>query len=460
MLTLGCLLVAGLLVRLLLRPGEPPILLMAVGFQWVQVAADVARADYLNRELTELAGLPEADLAVWLSLVGLVVLAAGMKLGRRIVSRRERRLNRAEASSLSVHRIFLLYLALLCGGWIGAGLARSLPRITQFFIAAAALKWMFLIILAYYVFSTGRNRGYLIAAVVLEIALGLTGYFAGFTTVFLVLLAAAFTIHWSSRRTRWVRAVTLGGILFGFSVLWMAVRLEYRPFLNQGTGLQIVSKVPVLDRYDKLLAIVSELSLRDLRSAADQMVDRVGYTKFFGRTITYVPASVPHEHGKLWGEAIAHVVQPRLFFPDKPVLGSDSERTIRYTGYSVAGEQFGTSVSLGYMAESYIDFGRWGMFVPVFILGVLWGTLFAFLVSWPRSTVFGFAAAITVLINAMQFEISNAKLIGGVLITFLVVFAFIGLALPWLRGWLERQVSSPKTSIQHSPSSSPVTGGR
>jgi hypothetical protein len=58
----------------------------------------------------------------------------------------------------------------------------------------------------------------------------------------------------------------------------------------------------------------------------------------------------------MWS-ALKHLVTPRVLFPDKGILASDSEFVRKYTGIPVAGADQNTSIAFGYAAESYIDFG-------------------------------------------------------------------------------------------------------
>ncbi len=77
---------------------------------------------------------------------------------------------------------------------------------------------------------------------------------------------------------------------------------------------------------------------------------------------------------------------PRFLFPDKPVL-DDSERTRTYTGMNVAGMEQGTSIGIGYIGESYVDFGPVKMFAPIFLLGLLYGLIYRFFVTKTRYTL-------------------------------------------------------------------------
>ena len=91
---------------------------------------------------------------------------------------------------------------------------------------------------------------------------------------------------------------------------------------------------------------------------------------------------------------------PRMFFPEKLRFKADSELTIIYTDLVLASDSRGTSISMGYMAENYVDFGPVLMYVPVLILGALWGGIYRCFVSRDSQRLFGYAISVAVVINA------------------------------------------------------------
>jgi hypothetical protein len=163
------------------------------------------------------------------------------------------------------------------------------------------------------------------------------------------------------------------------------------------------------------------------------MVLRVTYVNYFAMCLDNVPANLPHENGRLWWGAIKHVLMPRLFFPNKASI-NDSDRTSYYTGVMVAGEESGTSISIGYMGESYIDFGMIGMFIPVLLLGMFYGGVYRYFAQGRRLILLGFAIATTILVfGAYSLETSNIKVLGGNLTALIVfgLFAWLGAPLVW-----------------------------
>ena len=109
---------------------------------------------------------------------------------------------------------------------------------------------------------------------------------------------------------------------------------------------------------------------------------------------------------------------------------------MRYKGLNLASASQGTSISVGYMAESYIDFGPILMYVPIFALGMLWGGMYRYFVTRGPPRLLGYAVAVAVLVNANQFEMQSTKLIGSMLMSFFVMALLLKLLLPHLRGWI------------------------
>ena len=102
----------------------------------------------------------------------------------------------------------------------------------------------------------------------------------------------------------------------------------------------------------------------------------------------------------------------------------------------MSGAEAGTSISLGYMAESYIDFGSIGMFAPILLLGLLYGFIYRFFLQGPLIFL-GFSMATAILVfGAYNLETSNIKLVGGNLAALIVVGLFSRLVAPSIWRWL------------------------
>ena len=109
---------------------------------------------------------------------------------------------------------------------------------------------------------------------------------------------------------------------------------------------------------------------------------------------------------------------------------------MKYTGRLFASGDRGTSVSMGYMAESYIDFGPILMFVPIFALGLALGLITRYLVLRTQIPLYGQAAAAVVGLGMYKFEIHNVKLVGGLLTITLFYIVWLRFAVPLIDPWL------------------------
>ncbi len=108
----------------------------------------------------------------------------------------------------------------------------------------------------------------------------------------------------------------------------------------------------------------------------DNFVDRMWPIYYPALAVSRVPSVLPHSNGTIFSAALRHITMPRVFFPGKGELASDSEMVRKSSGVIVAGAETGTSIAFGYAAESYVDFGLPWMFLPVFAFAVAIGMLY------------------------------------------------------------------------------------
>ena len=152
--------------------------------------------------------------------------------------------------------------------------------------------------------------------------------------------------------------------------------------------------------------------------------------------VARVPSVVPYANGALMSATLQHVLMPRVFFPDKAEIGSDSELVRKYAGVKVAGAEQNTDIAFGYAAESYVDFGVPLMFLPIFIWGVFMGAVYAAILRWYRYRDIAVSVATVICwLSLYLFERSWAKTI-GLSLTLLIYVG--GLTFLIDRLWYER----------------------
>jgi hypothetical protein len=430
-------------MKLLWRPGETPVLLFAVSFQWLQVTAKVFHANVLGTDVTRLSAygfsgtLPSVESAIWMALLGLLVLSLGIRLGLKKLGPMGEGEMQRQAFSLSTERAFLFYLGCTVVATVLGSAVWSVGGFIQIVRAALGLRWVGLFVLGYVALKRRERYPLFFVAVAIEFISGI-GFFSGFKLALFVTLIVIFTVRYRLRSGTIAAGAFLFVVLLIFGASWTSVKEEYRAFLNQGTRSQ-ATLVSRSDQFDKLAELVGELSWDDVAYSMGEMFERIAYVDFFALTMDYVPEYRPHEGGELWKNAIVHVLTPRAFFPSKPPLTPDSRITMRYTGLYLSGADEGTSISIGYMGESYIDFGPYGMYVPIFILGFLWGAIYTFFLKRSRLKVIGYAFATAALLNAYQFEITGIKLLGGALMEFVVLALIMRVSEPYIIRWLQKE---------------------
>jgi hypothetical protein len=140
----------------------------------------------------------------------------------------------------------------------------------------------------------------------------------------------------------------------------------------------------------------------DPRPYVEALVSRLWYLTFFSLVLDHVPDRERHAEGELLNLAVANSTMPRFLFPDKPVLESDSAYTRRFAGVQVA--EGSTSISIGYMAEFYADWGFRGMWLSVFGYGCWIGLAAALLRRLNRMPVLHAGLLVVAMLAVADFE--------------------------------------------------------
>jgi hypothetical protein len=102
-----------------------------------------------------------------------------------------------------------------------------------------------------------------------------------------------------------------------------------------------------------------------------------------------------------------------------------------------AGLKMGSSFSLGYFADSYIDFGFIGMFIPLALIGLyvlaIYRTFYKFK---GLNLLFRYAVVNLVVYEYSDFESDGLFLFGRLTLFFLVFWLLCKFAFPALQRWL------------------------
>ncbi|WP_281799689.1 hypothetical protein [Methylocystis echinoides] len=410
------------------RPAETPILLLAFLYQWLQIFVGVFHADISGIKLSDYSPVGgDLPYAVWLSAGGLTSLALGIRAGFIGILSNVSDRARYVSQLMTRQQLIRLYFIGVAIGLTGNISAVLIPPLSQPFLALASLKWAFYFMLVYGCFVRRAGERVWMYAFLFEMLQSIGGFFADFRTpimfTFLPLMAA-------TNRIRPITYVwlTIGlALTLSLAVVWTSVKPEYRAFINSDSGSQQID-ASYSERMIKLLNLVLDLDGHKLEAGLEDFIHRLSYIEFFGVATNFVPSIIPHENGAIYLDAITRPLMPRVLFPDKAVI-DDSERTNMYTGGAAGPSGGGTSISLGYIAEAYIDFGVPVMMLVLFVLGWVYGLIYKVLVTSARfGGLWGMATASCVLYPSVPLESSFTKVFGGVA-TGLIVVLFLNSAI-------------------------------
>jgi hypothetical protein len=357
----------------------PPVLAMAFTFQWVQVTIGLYYHALSGRSL-EAIELSDYRPMVLIGLGCLVALLAGLKLGLRLLPGPREADRRGPAEVFTWFELIAIYLVSIGVTGTVQQLAWEVPLLTQGILALTYARLATLFIMFYRLTRPRIRWGWIGLILAIEVGIGFTGFFAGFREPLMMAAVALLTAFNRRKFTHWAVLGVVAITMFGSGLMWMAIRTDYRQdFENQVFAHSREA------RLERVIALTSSWLRKDFEALAydlDFFVDRLWAVYYPALAVARVPSALPHEDGAILGRALAHLVTPRLFFPDKAVLESDSEMVMRYSGVWAAGAERETSIAFGYAAESYVDFGVPLMFLPVLVFGLLMGLAYHF---WLRA---------------------------------------------------------------------------
>jgi hypothetical protein len=432
------------IIILLWRPSQANILVFAMLMQWVQVVTFVIWMNNAGADINWISN--HGDVATSMACLGLIAMAATISLGLKTLKMPSAEQFTQQAALINEKKILLLYLisTFFLGG-LGFAFGSN-PGFFQILSTLATLKWVFFMVYGYVVWINKKNRLVLIIIVILEFTSSLYSYFSTFREVifYTIILALSFIRRVNFKQLAY-GLVIFTSLLF-LLLTWTAVKSDYRKFLNRGTKQQVI-EVSREEAFSKLGEKVSSLTWANYQQVLDLFLYRTQYILHLAKSMDRVPSLMPYENGQIWKDNITFVLEPRLFFPDKPIYQA-TVKTNKYTGLRYSGLKQGSSFSLGYFADSYIDFGYVGMFLPLILIALFVVFIYRVLYGFSKINLLIRYAVINVTLNDFNsFESDGLFLIGRLLLLFLVYWFLSKFVLSRLQNWLYK-ASEPR-SWQH-----------
>lgn len=106
-------------------------------------------------------------------------------------------------------------------------------------------------------------------------------------------------------------------------------------------------------------------------------LERTNQGYLTGMAVRYTPEYEPYAQGETIFMSIAASFVPRMLWPDKPTVGGRANM-VRFTGFDPGPT---TSMDIGQLGDSYVNFGPWGGAVCMFMYGLLFQFIFASLLQ-------------------------------------------------------------------------------
>jgi hypothetical protein len=148
------------------------------------------------------------------------------------------------------------------------------------------------------------------------------------------------------------------------------------------------------------------------RNLATATLGRLSLLQQTANMMESTPERVPYQNGRLYSYMLVTFV-PRVFWPDKPSV-SDANRWYQVAyRLTMPNNLNGVSIAVGYLPESYINFGWFGPPVVMFCIGVLLG-LFDKILLRPRSGLLLNSIGVSLLPGLMPVDPQLAQYFAGV----------------------------------------------
>jgi hypothetical protein len=425
------LLLAGWLV---LKAQEgPPVLALAYTMQWTSICIGLFYVAATGRPLQ---ATLDSDYRPMVA-IGAGVLAAtlaGLYLGQRLVRLPAEDGDVRPQHALSFKTLMICYIVGVAGVGVVQQIAWDYPSVTQAIIALTYIRLGLLYLVLRRLVSAGQWP-MIVGLMIFEIGLGITGFYAGFREP-LIMAALAMLERFDRRSVRqWFSVTALALVMCTLGVMWVSVRTSYRERFLSDTNFE-QNRAERLDSIRAASNAWMSSSHADLANDVDTFIDRMWTVYYPALAVARVPNVVPYANGALMNATLQHVLMPRVFFPDKAEIGSDSELVRKYAGVKVAGADENTDIAFGYAAESYVDFGVPLMFLPVFIWALFMGAVYGSILRWYHYRDIAVSVSTVICwLSLYLFERSWSKTIG---LTLTLLIYVGGLTFLLDRLWYER----------------------
>lgn len=417
----SCILVFYGILYYLQHPYKSSVFTIMYLYHLLQVYAGVLMYTYAGQDMNR--AQEHMGVVTLASLIGLIIMFIPLIYYQHRFPPVTLEILKKHVNRFSINRSFNAYVTAFMIASFLTAIKFIYGGYTQIIVSLINVKWFFFLLFGFQAILKNKRKKEFYFFITLEFVLGFASFFSEFKTVlfFTTLLYLTLLLNITMKKLSIAAGIGFLGMIM--VLIWTNVKTEYRNFLNKGRGIQNVS-VSRNEALVKLYELSNKNNESIFTSATGQFLYRLQATKNFALTMKRVPNIIPYQNGKNWTETFQFVLTPRILNPNKPVIDFSTKVT-KYTGIQHAGMQQGTSFSLGYFADCYIDFGIMGMMIPIFLIGLFFAFFHNyFLRNSSNNLIFNYSVTGALFMEFFALEMDNTYLLGRLfagILTFLML---------------------------------------
>lgn len=354
------------ILRNLWKPFTPPVLLFFILFHWIQVFASILYADFMKQTIDVLFESGDTEFLFTMTFIQLIIIAFFLQLFIKSGARRliDFEVLKAEAAKIKTRNVIIGYFVSLALLPLLSSIFRNNSSALQLLSSFAIIKHVFTALLIFILLlKKTDNRWLIVGILILDFILSFASFFSDFKTILIMVIMIYYTVNPYLRKTAAYRMVPVIFVLVAFFSFWSFIKGEYRNFLNQGAGQQVVN-VSNTEALTYLFNRLGDFNTTALGEGLTLFIHRAQYMERYAEVYARVPSTVPHQDGADLAQALEFLLIPRFINEDKGMKDA-SQRTSYYTGKTFSTAAQGTSISMGYFCDLYIDYGLYLMIIPL-----------------------------------------------------------------------------------------------
>lgn len=376
------------IVRSLWKPYTPAVLLFFVMFHWVQVFSSLLYADVSGLSFDTLYRSKDTEFLFSMTLLQLIVMTMLLQqfLSRTKTGAVNLEVLKKAAEKINTRNVIIGYFAMLVIMPALISFARNSSSLLQLVSSFSIIKQVFVGLLIFtLLLKKTENRLLIIAMLIFDFILSFASFFSDFKVILIMSIIIYYTVHPYLKKVTAYRMVPVVALLVIFFSFWSYLKGSYRSFLNQGSKEQVVA-VSNTEALKYLFAQIGDLNTTALTEGLTLFIQRAQYMERYAEVYARVPEKIPHRDGADLAESIEFLLVPRFINEDKGVKDA-SQRTSYYTGKNFSKASQGTSISMGYFCDLYIDYGLYLMVIPLLLITALIGALYQKILNIKRYNI-------------------------------------------------------------------------